>query len=199
MTERILRYLDDEMSADDRSAFEEDLENDPALSEEYKILLASKKVSSKLLEAEIRDYFTKFDSESPAISKSSKTKIIITGIVLAALCVLGYFIISNIKKRPTHQPQVYALAYEAPIWPIVRGESDTLHKAIVLHLEGKTDMAIELLNKDRKLTEEEKYWIAEMFVDDDRCKEAIAMINMIDEKSMYAERIKYLTMYCEKR
>ena len=196
MNEEILRYLDNEMSQAERLAFEAALENDTSLNEEYKILLASKKVSSKFLETEIRAYFTKMDSESPTKSTSSNTQIVIIGVLLAALCVLGYFVLSKPKNKPNPTTQDFAMAYEEPIWPIVRGDENILSKAAALHLDGKTDTAIQLLSNKKEMTDEEKYWAAEILVNAKNCQKAKIFLDQLDAMKPQEPRIDYLLRYC---
>ncbi|MGB4958193.1 MAG: hypothetical protein WBO36_01895, partial [Saprospiraceae bacterium] len=66
MNEDALRYIDGEMSDKERIEFEAALKNDPLLKEDYDVLVAAKKVSGHMMDAEILGYLEKMKASKPA-------------------------------------------------------------------------------------------------------------------------------------
>ena len=178
-SEEIIKYIDGEMNAADASEFESRLKNDAALNEAYLTHLAAFKSGHGMLEAEIRTYFEEEPSpdESPTKFKFSTPAMVIFVLLFA----LSAFIIYNVNKKSKENSAStqYAFNYKEPVWPVERGSTSLLSKAIGRHLQGHTNEAIELLKSDGLYDIYDKYWTAEMLMHDHRKEEAKILLKEI--------------------
>ena len=91
MSDDIIKYVDNEMSAKEASRFEDALKHDTELMEQYKSVLAAKKLSSQWIDVEIKGYLRNIKSEpNEVVSKKINPKywwILLLGVIL--ICILG--------------------------------------------------------------------------------------------------------------
>jgi hypothetical protein len=203
MNEDLLRYIDGEMEVEEAKNFEKLLESDLALKEEYNAILAAKKLSSQWIDLEIKDLLVNLSGqENSEIIIDTKPKISGTriGIIIALLVLVGSFLWYFNRPNEVSKEEIgeEMFAYVEPVWPILRGEEDDISRAASLHLAGKTDEAIKLLEQGDNFTLEKKYWAAEILVNANRCEDALKVILEIEGLDIRNEdRLEYLRGICE--
>lgn len=202
MEDRILRYIDDEMTAEERQAFEVELTSNTLLEEEVKNYKAAKMASSHFIESEIRGYLSNHatiskDSEAqqPLESKARWTWLIL--IILIGMLVWWWTNGRGVIEQ-TNTPIQYAQGYTPPIWPVERSNGTLISKACALHLAGQTDQALNLLMaEEESMTLEMKYWAAEIMISVDRCNEVKPLLDEVNKEGYEEERVNKLIKYCE--
>ena len=89
INEEIIRYIDNEMSDEEKTTFEQKLTRDSSFKEEYESYLAAKRLGKVFLEDEILGYIKKHETQSIKIDqKKSNSKIINIGLAIAAIFIL---------------------------------------------------------------------------------------------------------------
>ena len=122
--EYISKYLNNELSNDEKTVFEENVKSDPVLAKEVKmqrILIAGFQKADK--EA-YKKRFQKIDRTLPKTNYRflEARKYIVTGLALAAI--LAGVMLLVIKPNQDFNEQLFAQNFEAPQYEISRGESD---------------------------------------------------------------------------
>jgi hypothetical protein len=176
--EEIVRYIDGELSNEEALAFEEKLKVDNALNQSYREVLAARKLSSEWIEAEIRGHLNDVKQEQNQTTTSSQNtnKKWLYGLLGILLLTAILYFTQKAKDTNTEKQELemnqYAMNYEEPVWPIERGESDEISKAISLHLAGKTEEAVKQLKGTGEMSLLKKYWLAEVLMHASRVDEA---------------------------
>jgi hypothetical protein len=196
MIEKIVKYIDKEMTSEEASNFEASLKQDVNLKEEYEATLAAKKIGFVLLQDEILGHLAKFNKTNQAPSKrESNQKFISIILGVVAFLILAFYAYNYFSKRdvPKEQNNLYVQTHNEPIWPIERGVQNNLQSAIAIYLNEKdSKKATDLLLNGQSTSDESKYWAAEIFIDDKRGKEARNIINELIASEYETERCHYL-------
>ena len=196
INEEIIRYIDNEMSDEEKTNFEQKLNNNSSFNEEYESYLSAKRLGKVFLEDEILGYIKKHETQAIKINqKKSNSKIINIGLAIAAILILGYFAINffNGNASEINDNSQFAMAYvEPPVLPIERGSGNDLQKAIVLKQQNQLDKAIDLLLNADSITIEMKYWTAELMIEAKKGKEARPILEELVTIEYELPRTQYL-------
>jgi hypothetical protein len=196
MIEKIVKYIDKEMTSEEASNFEASLKEDVSLKEEYEATLAAKKIGFVLLQDEILGHLAKYNKINQAPAKrESNPKFISIILSVVALLILAFYAYKYFNKSdiPKQQNNLFVQIHKEPIWPLERGVQNNLQSAIAIYLDEKdSKKATDLLLTGQSTSEESKYWAAEIFIDDKRGKEARNVINELIASEYETERCHYL-------
>lgn len=194
INEEIIRYIDNEMSQEEKTTFEQKLTNDSSFNEEYESYLAAKRLGKIFLEDEILGYIKKHETQSIKINQEkSNSKIINIGLAIAAILILGYFAVNFFNGNEINDNSQFAMAYvEPPVLPIERGSENDLQKAIILKQQNHLDKAIDLLLNADTITIEMKYWTAELMIEAKKGREARPILEELITNEYELPRTQYL-------
>jgi tetratricopeptide (TPR) repeat protein len=136
------RYLNDELTFEEKVEFEHKLKNDPAFSAEFEDFKA---MTAGLRDLEIRTFKDKLTHWEPTESEKKSAKIIRWPLLVAvaALAVIGLILVNFLNSEPS-AADLFASNFEPYDNVItVRGEVSTLDKGLEFYDQKKYTEAIE--------------------------------------------------------
>lgn len=164
-------YLSDQMSREERVAFEARLASDVEMKADYDLyksmdgyvestaekgaaLDVLREIGREKRSDELNDSGRLQEEKNKTIITRKKWKWVFVGI---ALLVVSIFYLSN----TSHETPTYAELYVEPSWPIERsGDRDNIAEAIAIYLSGDYRKASRLLSAIN--TDDSRYWLAEI-------------------------------------
>lgn len=188
------KYLDGSLSPTERIAFENQLDENSSLKEDFLLyqemngFLSQKVQNKKALEAiaATRDELT-------IRSRNNGWKkwiYLLLGILLIALA--AYFYDKMFQEKI---PDFYA-HYEAPIWPNERGNNDVLSYAIQLYLNENPELGIQQLSALDNPSADINYWIAEMHLQQENFNLCLRFLEKAKGVEGRKERILFMKALC---
>ncbi|MBK7805084.1 MAG: hypothetical protein IPJ51_02105 [Saprospiraceae bacterium] len=185
--EHIDEYIKDQLSPEDKQAFEAEMTVNPTLRsavDNYDLL---KEISMGFLETEVREIL---NQTNDAPKKPNNYRWIWVTTIIVLLIAFAYYLISSNGKKESVQ---YADLYIDPAWPIDRSEStDTLSDAIKIALNGNTSSAVMMIKKTSLPNDEKNIWIAEIFAKSGQADSTLLYLPPTSDDNMKRDRINYL-------
>jgi hypothetical protein len=190
MSDDILKYIENEMTEQEKTVFENKLKEEANLQKEYFDILKVKKASNKLIELEIRGMIEAY--EKGGGTKKTKKSITIKqllGLTIGIICLafILYYILSKFNQSQKSTREIYVNNYVEPVWPIKRSDSgDSLSIALVKMLEGNIDSSIIIINNSSLSRLDKMYWKAEIYA-----KNRIHLEKILESYPSIASEKKY--------
>ena len=185
--EHIDEYIKDQLSPEDKQAFEAKMTVNPTLRsavDNYDLL---KEISMGFLETEVREIL---NQTNDAPKKPNNYRWIWVTTIIVLLIAFAYYLISSNGKKESVQ---YAELYIDPAWPIDRSEStDTLSDAIKIALNGNTSSAVMMIKKTSLPNDEKNIWIAEVFAKSGHADSTLYYLPASSDIKLKRDRINYL-------
>jgi hypothetical protein len=212
MTEEVIKYVDGELEGESKRNFESRLLQDVNLKAELDAVIAAKKLSEGIIEAEIYGYLRSANKSSNSIDKapisikSNKKSAKIISIALLAACSL-LFVFVQLSKKLTDESVVkdsYAMYYNPPIWPAERNATmDSTILLLAKYDNGDKSVIPQLITIDSndKNYFEKKYWAAEVLLKEKRMADASSIADELIKAKVYTSRshyIKVMDLLCNK-
>lgn len=213
MTEEVIKYVDGELDNESKKNFELRLTQDVNLKSELEAVLAAKKLSEGILEAELFGYVrsTKRESNttdsSPVLIKSTNKNAKIIAFALLAACSL-FFVFVKFNHKLTDEglaKDSYAMYYNSPVWADGErsGSNDSTIFFIAKYRSGDKSYIDKLLNisSNDKDYFEKKYWAAEVLLSEKRMTEAASIADELIKAKVHTSRchyIKVMDLLCNK-
>lgn len=185
--EQIEDYLEGRLSEEDKVTFEKEMSQNPQLKQavnDYDILGM---IGDALIEEEVKKSVEQVLEEEDR--KTEYRKYIKWIIAIVALCLIG--LIGKQYLIPPPQPS-YADLFIETEWPTPeRGnEIDTIVLATDLHLQGKTDSAVYLLNELNTL--KAFFWITEIYSNPMQADSVLKYAPNFVKDKVYRDRVNFL-------
>lgn len=199
--DKIDDYVLGRMAADDKIAFELRISEDEALAEEVEFAKIANELGQLSTEHEVddivRDQLRKNENSS---NKGFSTWVwLLLGALLFVPMAFYWFYPdkeNEVAPPKTEVNQIYASLYVEPIWPLERGETDSLQLAVGLHLSERTEEGLAIL-LSRPDDIRYKYWAAEVLVHEGRCKEAVVLILSLEQEKFEMDRVGLMKKVCK--
>ena len=185
--EHIDEYIQNQLSPEDKLAFEAEMKVNPTLRSAVDNYDLVKEISMGFLETEVREILNQTNDEP---KKSNNFRWIWVATILILLIAFAYYLISSDGKKESVK---YADLYMDPAWPMNRSEStDTLSDAIKIALNGNTSSAVMMIKKTSLPNDEKNRWIAEVFAKSGQADSTLFYLPASSDNKLIRDRINYL-------
>ena len=192
------RYIDDDLSEEERKQFEISLQEDSEFRADYELYsqmhthLSERVKYDKSLSAlkEVHIEQTKLRSEEVPIQSVKKSRInwwLLSS--AAAIALLAVFFFFNTKTKPVQ----FADVYVAPAWPTSRSGDDRLGELFSLYQQGLKEQAFDSVYTTDLLSEDQRaYWLAEMYLAEMKGDSVLKYVGHVNSPSFKRDRCYYL-------
>ncbi len=189
------RYLDNDLSGNERHSFEQRLETDDEFADEFKLYcnmqahLSARAKFEKGLHA-LRDVHQQISEGKPSVPVRKMNYRLLLGIaasLLIACC--AYFLF---RKDAGKEPLQFADVYVEPTWPTNRGDADRLGK-IFSWRQNDVRRTIDSIHTTTLLNIDDKnYYLAELYLEQMQADSVLKYAGMLPMDFRLSDRRVYL-------